>query len=54
MEADNQRQQSPEINDEYASTTYDNHKSAYLLTVGNLAFASKMVDSIDDQTTIDK
>ena len=52
IEADNQRW-SPTINDEYASTTYDNRKSAYLLAIRSLAFTFKMADKIDNQTTID-
>ena len=35
--SDNQRQR-PTIIDQLASTTENNRKSAYLLTVGNLAF----------------
>jgi len=53
MEADNQWQ-SPTINDQHASTTYDNRKSAYLLTAGNLAFTFKMADNIDNQMVIGK
>jgi len=52
MEAHNQRW-SPKINDEYASTTYDNRKSAYLLTIRSFAFTFKMADNIDNQTIID-
>ena len=54
MEDDTRRQQSPTINDEYASTVYDDRKSAYLLTIRSLAFTFKMADGIDNQTTIDK
>jgi len=53
-ESINQRQQSPAINDEYASTTYGNRKSAYLLTVEASLTISNMADSVNDQTTIDK
>ena len=53
IEADNQRW-SPTINDEYASTTYDDRKSAYLLAIRSLAFTFKMADKIDSQITIDK
>jgi len=51
MEDDIRRQQSPTINDEYASTVYDDRKSAYLLTIRSLAFTFKMADGIDNQTT---
>ena len=54
IEDDIRRQQSPTINDEYASTTYDNRKSAYLLAIRIVAFTFKMADNIDSQTTIDK
>ena len=40
------------INDEYASTTYDNRKPIYLLAIRSLAFTFKMADNIDSQTTI--
>jgi len=51
-EADNQRQ-SPAMNDQLASTTYNNRKSAYLLIVGSLAFTFKMADNINDLIIID-
>jgi len=52
MEVDNQPW-SPTINAEYASTTYDNRKSIYLLAIRSLAFTFKMADNIDSQATID-
>ena len=48
IEADNQRW-SPTINNEYASTTYDNRTSAYLLAIRSLAFTFKMADNIDNK-----
>jgi len=53
MEADNQRQ-SPARNDQHASTTYGNRKSAYLLIIDSLAFTFKMADNIDNQIIIGK
>jgi len=50
MEADNQRWSST-INMHRQRTTI--RKSAYLLTVGNLAFTFKMADKIDNQIIID-
>jgi len=41
------------MNDQLASTTYNNRKSAYLLIVGSLAFTFKMADNINDQMIID-
>ena len=48
MEVDNQRW-SPTINDEYASTKYDNSKSIYLLAIRSLAFTFKMADNINNE-----
>ena len=53
IEDDIRRQPSPTINDEYASTTYDKRKSAYLLAIRSLAFTFKMADSINIQIIID-
>ena len=54
IEADNQRR-SPTINDEYASTTYDNFASRpCLLTIRSLAFTLKMADKIDKQQSTNK
>ena len=47
IEADNQRW-SPTINDEYASTTYDNSQIG-LLAIRSLDFTFKMADNIDSQ-----
>jgi len=46
------RRQSPTMNYQYASTTYDNRKSAYSLAVDSLAIISKMADNINDQIII--
>jgi len=53
MKDDIRQQQSLTINDEYASTVYDDRKSAYLLTIRSLAFTFKMADSNNIQIIID-
>jgi len=49
MEDDIRRQQSPTINDEYASTTHDNSQ---LLTIRSPAVTFKMADNINIQIII--